>query len=105
MSRRHRHERDTIDARFGRLKARGLPAFGDGFGLEEMAQVVASARLAVRAGEVEAAEGLHVHQRAGDLAIEIEIPDLEFMPGALQMAAIVGVDAPCQPVDRAVRDL
>jgi hypothetical protein len=62
----------------------GLAAlFGYGFGLGEEGEIVGAAGFGVGAAHVEAAEGVRAYHRAGALAIEVEVADVEFGSGTL----------------------
>src|SRR5215472_14912300 len=65
--------------------------FGDGFGLEEQQQIVFSAGLGVGAGHVEPAEGMRADHRAGALAVQIQIPDVEHFFGLADLFGILRV--------------
>src|SRR5205823_14128414 len=62
----------SADQRLSRLEA-----FDDDFGLEEQLQVVWAAGFGVGATHVEAAEWLGADERAGDLAVQVQIANLE----------------------------
>jgi hypothetical protein len=60
-----------------------LQFLGDRLGLHEKQQVVAPAGLRVCARHIEAAERMHVDERAGTLAVQIEVADMEVAPRLL----------------------
>ena len=56
-----------------------------------MQQVIAPARLAVRAAKIEAAERLHIYESPGAFAVQVQIADMELVAGAFEMDAVIGV--------------
>jgi putative heme degradation protein len=50
---------------------------GDAARDQELQQIVRSAGLGAAAGELEAAEGLAIHKRARDLAVDVQVADAE----------------------------
>src|SRR5437867_809906 len=77
-------------------------ALRDSLHLKELQQVVRPARLGVRPRQIEAAEGLHARQRAGALAIDVEVAHVEVAPGDLDAAAILRIQRAGQAVERVV---
>src|SRR5207253_9617005 len=73
-------------------------------GLHEELQIVRSTCLRIGAAHVEAAEGLGADHGAGDLAIEVQVADLEFGAGLLEAAPVAREDAACQAVLGVVGD-
>src|SRR5688500_10364362 len=70
----------------------------------ELEGVVRAAGLGADAGELEAAEGLAVHERAGDLAVDVEVADAELAADAVDRRGAAGVDAAGEGIFRAVGD-
>src|SRR4028119_2537001 len=56
-------------------------------------QVVRASGLGARAAQAEAAEGLDAGQGAGYAAVEVDVACLELVAGALEVVAVLGVDA------------
>ena len=59
----------------------GRDFLADDLGLQEKTQIVAPAGLGVRAAQVESAERMGAHQRAGALPVDVEIAGVEFRLG------------------------
>src|ERR1700751_3920143 len=78
---------------------------GNGLCRCKQQQVIRAASLRVRSGHVEAAEGMGAHHRAGALAIEVEVADVEGTSSVLELAAGVGIDRAGETVLRVVGDL
>ena len=55
---------------------------------EKLQQIIRPAGLGADAGEFEAAEGLAVDQGAGDVAIDIEVADAEFLARLFECAGL-----------------
>src|SRR5690606_14175082 len=55
-----------------------------------------------RSSDLKVAKWVNPHLSARDLAIEIQVADVEFLARAFQTQAIVAVDAAGQPVHRAI---
>src|ERR1043166_6482809 len=91
-------------ARF-RSSDRSAELLRDALRLEEQEQVVASARLAVGAAHVEAAERMAADHRAGALAVQVQVADEELVARALELRRVPRVDRAREPVVRVVRDL
>src|SRR2546423_1465442 len=87
-----------------RLRVAGADFLGCDFGLEEEGEVVAPARLRVRAAHLEAAERVRADERARALAVEVEIADVKLAARVLQLLAVVRVNRARQPVLRVVRN-
>src|SRR5579885_3573931 len=77
----------------------------DGFGLREEQEVVATAGFGVGAGHVEAAEGVDADERAGTLAIEVEVADVEVLFGLLDAFRVGRVERAGQAVFGLVGDV
>src|ERR1043166_3095830 len=90
---------DTLALRLSRLD---LPR--DRLRLQEEAEVIAAARFRVGARHVEAAERMDADQRAGALAVQIQIADEELLTGALELLLVVGEDGAGEAELRVVRD-
>src|SRR5215211_5663004 len=67
-------------------------------------QVVGAAGLGVGAAHAEAAEGLDAYEGAGDAAVEVDVARLELPTRALEVVAVLGVDAACEAVGAVVGD-
>ena len=65
-----------------------------------MQEVVRAPGLAPDAATLEAAEGMAAHQRAGDLAVDVQVADAEIAPGPFDVSGAAGVDAAGQRVAR-----
>src|SRR5262245_55365197 len=78
--------RSLAGAGFGCESAAHL-VFGDGARKEELQQVVRAAGLRADAAELEPAERLPVHQRAGAFAVDVQVADAE---SALHLFEIAG---------------
>ncbi len=61
-----------------------LQALGDSFHLQKEPQIVRTPGLGIDPGHFETAERLDSYQGAGDLAVEIEVADLEVTSGPLE---------------------
>src|SRR5215470_10751873 len=71
--------------------------FRDGFGLQEEQQVIFPAGLGIRSGHVEAAKGMRADHRAGALAVQIKIPDVEHFFGLADLFGVLRVHRSGQP--------
>src|SRR5215203_2744774 len=67
-------------------------------------QVVGAASLGVCAAHAEAPEGLDADEGAGDAAVEVDVASLELPPRALEVVAVLGVDAARKAVGAVVGD-
>src|SRR5271157_6456166 len=63
-----------------------LQSRGDGLGLQEQQEVVGATGFGIGAGHVEAAEGVRADHRAGALAVEIQVADVEAVLGFAQVS-------------------
>src|SRR5690349_7744762 len=61
-----------------------LELLGDTLALQKQQQIIAATDLRVGAGHVEAAERVRADHRAGDLAVQVEVADVELGAGALK---------------------
>src|SRR5947209_2051853 len=87
--------------------ARRLPRLllpRDRFRLQEEPEVVAAARLRIRPRHVEAAERMRADERAGALAVDVEVADEELVLGAADLLLIIGEYGAGEAVLRVVRD-
>src|SRR6516165_12615466 len=100
------HEGPARSSRPPLIRAASTSAdlLGDALGLQEKQQVVAAAGLGVGAAHVEAAERVGADDRAGGLAVDVEVADEELALGALDLLGIAGVDRAGEPVLGAVGD-
>src|SRR6185369_1984186 len=73
--------------------------------LQEQQQVIASTCLRVSAGHVEATERMHPDERAGALAIQIQVADMKLFARAMQLCFVAAVDSPSQTELRVVCNL
>ena len=78
--------------------------FGDALGLGEEEEIVGAAGFGVGAAHVEAAEGVGADHGSGALAVEVEVADVEFFAGAVELVAGAGVDGSGQAVLGVVGD-
>ena len=77
---------------------------GHALALEEQQQVVAAAGLRVGADMLKPPNGCDADQRAGALAVEVEVADVELVARALEPRAVARVDRAGQAVLGVVRD-
>ena len=75
------------------------------FGLREQVQVIRAAGLRIGARHVEAAEGMRADHRAGALAVDVQVADVELADGAVDLVARLGVDRAGQAELGVVGDL
>ena len=87
-----------------RRRWRHLQFLRDRLRLREEEEVVAAAGLGVGARHVEAAERVDADQRAGALAVEVEVADEELALAALELLAVARVDGAGQAVLGVVGD-
>src|SRR5437588_4526125 len=66
---------------------RSSQLFANGFGLREQIQIVGSTGLGISSTHVEAAKGMYAHHRAGGFAVQVQIADMEFAHGAVELLA------------------
>src|SRR5439155_5426275 len=69
----------------GRGEASAQGVFREHARGHELLEIIRPAGFRADAAELEPAEGLAIHQRAGDLAIDVKIADEEFAPDALDV--------------------
>src|SRR5690348_1180720 len=81
-----------------------LQFLADRLGLAEEVQIVGAAGLGVGAGHIESAERIRADHRAGALAIDIEIADVELAHRAVDLLLAGGVDRAGQTVLGVVGD-
>src|ERR1039458_6393781 len=85
------------------FSAARLQLLPDGFSLAEQIQVIRAARLGIRARHVEPAEGVRAHNRAGALAVDIQIAGVELAFGAFDLIFTGGVDRTGEPDRKSTR--
>src|SRR5689334_16062994 len=71
---------------------------GNALALGKEQQVVLAARFWVGTAHVEAAKGLHAHQRPGTFAVEVQVADVEFPLGPFQPFGVAAEERPGQAV-------
>src|SRR5690606_34426626 len=69
-----------------------LQQLTDRLGLDEGHQLIRTSTLGVGAAQLHPAERVDAHHRAGGLAVEIKVADLELLARPLQLGAILRVD-------------
>src|SRR2546425_10638986 len=89
----------------GPVPKSGADLLGHRFGLREEQQIVAPARLRVRAGHVEPTEGMASYQGAGAFAVEGEVTDEETLRRRFEFFPVLRVNGDGQPVLVIVPDL
>src|SRR5687767_10762834 len=77
---------------------------GDGPGNHELRQIIRPAGLGTGARQLEPAKRLTIDQGAGDLAIDVEIPDSVLAPNALDVRRAARKQAAGQGIARRVGD-
>src|SRR6185437_2030383 len=86
-------------------EARSVDLLRDGLGLREEQQVVAATGLRVGTRHIEAAEGMAADHRAGALAVEVQVADVELTLRAGDALAVAGEERAGQTILGAVGDV
>src|SRR5690242_20095284 len=80
-------------------------AFRSNLRLQEQQQVITPTRLRIGSRHVESAERMHANERAGTLAIQIQVPHMKLSARAIELRLVVTVNSARQAKLRIVRDL